>query len=55
MVDSKKPDAPQPFPDEVKRADRQRSQQENDQIKESESRAATVKAGLVDKPHALSR
>lgn len=53
MVDAKKPDAPQPFLDEVKRADRTRSQKENNRIKESESHAAEMKAGLVDKLHAL--
>ena len=48
MADMKKKPTAQPFPEEVRNADDQRSAKENQKIDEAESTAAATKAKLVD-------
>jgi hypothetical protein len=55
MADAKKKPKPQPFPEEIKNADDQRSAKENQRIDEAASKASVTKAKLVDRVHALSR
>ena len=55
MGDTRKKPMPQPFPEEIKAADDQRSAAENRRIDEADSKAADTKTKLVDKAHAVSR
>ncbi|GLS20992.1 hypothetical protein GCM10007874_40090 [Labrys miyagiensis] len=55
MTQKPKAKAPQPFRDEVKRADAARTPEENQAIIDDEYKAASEKTKRVDRLHSLAR